>query len=114
MTITETTAVSRTALLDEERSNYPAELFGMLFPLKLEPTIYGITDRIAPAYRGGVWRFWRLANGGFYMAPDAEETLQAHCMNYWEGAVGVESGDAVIGRGYVELTGYGDASRPGI
>ena len=90
-TITETNAVSRTLLLDEDRINYPADLFGIHFPLKLEPTIYAITGHIAPAYTGGFWRFWRLDNGGFYMAPDAEETFQVHCMNYWQGELSADA-----------------------
>jgi predicted secreted hydrolase len=32
---------------------------------------------------------------------------------YWEGAVGISGGD-VSGRGYVELTGYGQGSRPAL
>ena len=33
---------------------------------------------------------------------------------YWEGAVSVTSGGQTVGRGYVELTGYGTKNRPGI
>ena len=90
-TATETTIVTRTLLEGEERISHTEALFGLTFPLKLEPTIYGITDRIAPAYCGGFWRFWRLGNGGFYMAPDSEARYQAHCMNYWEGELSADA-----------------------
>ncbi len=33
---------------------------------------------------------------------------------YWEGAVEIRAGEARVGEGYVELTGYGTASRPAI
>ena len=88
---TETTKVTRTSLEYQERITLTTNLFGINFPLKLEPTIYGITDRLAPEYRGGFWRFWRLDNGGFYMAPDAEDRFKVHCMNYWEGELSADA-----------------------
>ena len=90
-TITETNIVTRTLLEDQERITHAADLFGIHFPLRLEPAIYGITDRLAPTYRGGFWRFWRLDNGGFYMAPDSEDRYQVHCMNYWEGDLSADA-----------------------
>ena len=34
-------------------------------------------------------------------------------ISYWEGAVRVETGEGrPLGRGYVELTGYGEGHRP--
>lgn len=35
-------------------------------------------------------------------------------MHYWEGAVQVRQNGQPVGRGYVELTGYGTASRPAL
>jgi predicted secreted hydrolase len=35
-------------------------------------------------------------------------------MHYWEGAVSIRQGGKSIGKGYVELTGYGTSSRPAI
>jgi predicted secreted hydrolase len=35
-------------------------------------------------------------------------------LHYWEGAVKVQRQGQTVGRGYVELTGYGAASRPAI
>lgn len=88
---TENTVVTRTLLEAEERMNYTEALFGLAFPLKLEPTIYGTTDRIAPAYSGGFWRFWRLDNGGFYMAPEDDRIFQVSCMNCWEGQLSADA-----------------------
>ena len=90
-TTTKTTIVTRTLLEGEDRTNHTEALFGLAFPLKLEPTIFGITERIAPAYCGGLWAFYKLDNGGFYMAPDSDDKFQVHCMNYWEGELSADA-----------------------
>jgi hypothetical protein len=81
----------RTELADDARAAYTGALFGLHFPLRLEPAIYAITDRLAPAYTGGYWRFWRLGNEGFYMAPDAEETFEVNSMNGWQGELSADA-----------------------
>ncbi len=47
--------------------------------------------------------------------PDQENVSALTGIHYWEGAVTVapwENPDRIIGRGFVELTGYGEGSRP--
>ena len=70
---------------DTLRVTYTANLFGVHFPFKLEPTIYGMADRLAPAYNGGYWHFYGLSNGSFYMAPDSETTFDVCCENGFDG-----------------------------
>ena len=53
------------------------KLFGIHFPLKLEPVIYGITERMAKDYSGGYWDFHTLSNGGFYMAMVSSSTCSS-------------------------------------
>jgi hypothetical protein len=60
-------------------------LFGIHFPLKLEPVIYGITERMANDYKGGYWDFQTLSNGGFYMSPSEERIFHVTCDNMFEG-----------------------------
>ena len=81
----------RTELTEDNRATFTAALFGPHFPLRLEPTIYAITDRIAPAYQGGYWRFWRLGDEGFYMAPDAEHSFAVRSMNGWQGELSADA-----------------------
>jgi hypothetical protein len=38
----------------------------------VERHIYACMSQLATAYSGGRWRFFELANGGFYMAPPDE------------------------------------------
>jgi hypothetical protein len=59
--------------------------------LRLEPVIYGITERMAPDYHGGYWQFYTLDNGGFYMAPEGDQVYQVRCMNHWAGTLGAQA-----------------------
>ncbi len=37
-----------------------------------EFAVYDWMGRLAPAYHGGLWKFYTLSNGGFYLAPDVD------------------------------------------
>jgi hypothetical protein len=64
------TSVCRYLIPEVQRLAHVKRVFGLHFPLQLEPIVYGITDRITADYQGGYWHFYTLDNGGFYMAPD--------------------------------------------
>ncbi|MEN8108274.1 MAG: antirestriction protein [Pseudomonadota bacterium] len=66
-------------------------LFGMCFPLQLEPVIYGITDRMAEECTGGFWDFYTLSNGGFYMAPATDERFEVTCQNQYRGVLSADA-----------------------
>lgn len=83
--------ITRTLIADQERLNHVEELFGIHFPLRLEPVIYGITQRMAPEYCGGFWQFYALDNGGFYMAPEGDQTYQVSCDNCWSGELSADA-----------------------
>ncbi len=59
---------------DKLRIQLSADLFGIRFPLNIEPAIYSIASNIAEQYNGSYWEFYSLSNGGFYMAPFTENT----------------------------------------
>ncbi|AOV98213.1 restriction endonuclease [Edwardsiella hoshinae] len=40
--------------------------------IMLEPHIFSWMDRLCTDYRGGVWAFYTLSNGGAFMAPEDE------------------------------------------
>jgi hypothetical protein len=77
---------------DSQRSDHVGQLFGVHFPMQLEPVIYDITSSMAANYKGGYWDFYKLSNGGFYMALDAEKPFSVSCQNYYTGTL---SGDAL-------------------
>jgi len=76
---------------DTLRVTYTANLFGVQFPFKLEPTIYGMADRLAPAYNGGYWHFYGLSNGGFYMAPATDAMFEVSCENGFDGKLSADA-----------------------
>ena len=77
---------------ESERLDAADELFGIRFPLALEPMIYRFAEQLAPDYTGGYWQFYRLSNGGFYIAPNLDGPFAVVADN---GFVGVMSPDAL-------------------
>jgi hypothetical protein len=86
------TIVTRELVQEDRRTAVVERLFGIHFPLRLEPVIYGITERMAEDYSGGYWDFFQLSNGGFYMAPSTDRIFHVTCDNYFEGDL---SGDSL-------------------
>lgn len=66
-------------------------MFGIRFPLKLEPAIYKFAECLSSEYNGGYWEFFTLSNGGFYMTPDATEHFQVSSENGWEGKLSADA-----------------------
>ena len=73
------------------RIKHTAHLFGIQFPLSIEPAIYAIAGNIAPEYSGAYWEFYQLSNGGFYMAPDIEKQYAVNCINGYEGSISADA-----------------------
>lgn len=85
------TTITRQRLDEGERVDFTARLFGAHFPLLVEPFVYGMAENITPEYRGGYWTFYRLGNGGFYMAPDSERYYPVSCQNGYEGILSADA-----------------------
>nr|WP_316640032.1 antirestriction protein [uncultured Roseateles sp.] len=79
-------------LIDSQRVQHTAKLFGLQFPLLLEPTVFAMAGRLSRTYQGGLWHFNALSNGGFYMAPAGDAGFEVRAEN---GFSGVMSGDAL-------------------
>ncbi len=87
-----TSNITRKQVPEHKRLSHTAKLFGLNFPLQLEPLVYAITDNIAEDYNGGYWEFYELSNGGFYMATHSDTPFNVSCENGYEGQL---SGDAL-------------------
>lgn len=57
----------------------------------LEHTIYDMTRRITDNYDGGLWNFYNLSNGGFYMAPKTDKSFDLSCENTFEHEVSADT-----------------------
>lgn len=74
-----------------ERINHTAAIFGINFPVSIEPSVYAITSNIAADYNGAYWEFYSLSNGGFYMAPHSDTIYQVECENGYEGKLSADA-----------------------
>lgn len=76
-------AISSVLVPEENRVQHTADLFGIHFPMRLEPCIYN-TAGMAEDYNGGYWEFYALSNGGFHMSPSTEQHFHLSCPNGYE------------------------------
>lgn len=103
-------SITRQLVPDNQRMEITAKLFGIHFPLRLEPFVYGITERIAKEYRGGYWNFFRLSNNGFYLAPDSDKPFNVSCENGFTGQLSNDGLGIVVSLyAYSNLSFGGDA-----
>lgn len=69
----EHTAITASVVPDELRIGFWPQHFGSIPQwITLEPRIFAWMDRLCADYRGGIWRFSTLSNGGAFMAPESE------------------------------------------
>jgi len=87
-----TTIIHRKELNGSERTDVPAGLFGVHFPLLLEPVIFAFAHQLSHEYDGGLWAMFTLSNGGFYMSPANEKYYKVVSPN---GCEAVLSADAL-------------------
>lgn len=86
-----TSTITRTIVADNRRINHTATLFGIHFPMRLEPAIFNIAGNLAAEYDGGLWDFFALSNGGFYMAPNTANQFNVSCENGYEGSMSADA-----------------------
>lgn len=89
--MSDTHIITRQLVAEDQRTLVTADLFGVYFPLQLEPFIFSMASRLSEDYGGGCWEFYTLGNGGFYMAPDSEGRFQVVSPNGWEGFMSADA-----------------------
>lgn len=105
-----TQTVTGILVLEANRLKLTATLFGINFPMRLEPTVFNMAGRLAPEYKGGYWEFSTLSNGGFYMAPKSDSIFAVSCDNGFEGKLSADAlGIAACLYTYSHLSFGGDA-----
>jgi hypothetical protein len=92
MTITtETMTITRELVPEQRRAEFVDALFGINFPMQLEPCIFAIASELSSDYHGGYWHFYSLGNGGFHMAPDDDERFTVRSENGYEGTMSADA-----------------------
>lgn len=89
--ISNTNTITRQLVAEDQRTNVTADLFGVYFPMQLEPFVFSMASRLSEDYGGGYWLFYTLGNGGFYMAPDSDGQFQVVSENGWEGFMSADA-----------------------
>lgn len=65
--------ITKGVIAELDRSAFINGLFGLMFPMIIEPAIFAFASRLSSDYQGAYWQFYSLGNGGFYMAPDGKD-----------------------------------------
>jgi len=86
-----TSTITRDLVPEQERSNFVEALFGIAFPLQLEPYVFNIAGALSGQYQGAYWNFYSLSDGGFYMAPEDDQEFNVRCENRFEGAMSADA-----------------------
>ena len=83
--------MTRELVPEDQRLAVVERLFGIAFPLQLEPVVYGVTDSLANDYTCAYWNFYTLSNGGFYIAPAEDRIFHVRCQNMYEGGLSADA-----------------------
>jgi len=82
--------VYRDLVVEAERSKVASERFGSRF-VWFESFVFDSAGGLCEQYDGGFWEFYRLSNGGFYMAPSQPERFRVICENGYEGEMSADA-----------------------
>jgi len=86
-----TSTITRELVSEQQRANFVEALFGIAFPLQLEPYVFNIAHALSDQYKGAFWNFYSLSGSGFYMAPDDGHDFNVRCENGFEGAMSADA-----------------------
>ena len=89
--MTTSATIIRELLNDSRRMTYPAELFGIRFPMCVKACAFDTASSLSEDYDGGLWHFYTLSNGAFYMAPDCPSSVHLVCDNGFEGDLSADA-----------------------
>jgi len=62
-----------TEVPEDKRLSVLPDFFGFALMLRAEALAYAWMSKLSIDYTGGHWHFYKLDNGGFYMAPSEEK-----------------------------------------
>lgn len=68
-----------------ERINFPARIFGIHFPFRIEPFIFNMARNLSRDYSGGTWQMHKLSNNGFLMIPESDQQYHVVSQNGYQG-----------------------------
>lgn len=89
--------ITATLVTNEEQAQFWETLFPTEYRHLVEIAISSYLDRLSKVYKGDSWQFFRLSNGGFYMAPALGEELTITVPgNYFQGIVSTDAAGIIV------------------
>ena len=73
-----TTWVTRNRFKENQRTLYTERIFGVHFPLRVEPYVFTMAERLSKAYRGGYWHFYTLKQRRLLHGTGLRHCLSCH------------------------------------
>ena len=88
--------IIKTQVAENERLGFLPKFCGKHF-MQYENAIYSLMDRASTDYSGGLWQFYTLSNGGFFMALDQDSNLRMEWEdNYYQGTMSAEAASIAV------------------
>lgn len=87
----DTPSITRQLVPENQRMKVVSNLFGLHFPMRIEPLIFAMAEEIGHEYRGGLWQFFQTSNGAFFMTPDFEANFTVSCENGFSGPMSADA-----------------------
>lgn len=100
-----------------ERMDFLPAFFGKKLMMRGEAMVYAWMRSLCDDYIGGMWDFFKLSNGGFYMAPQMQERLKIQVVGNWfDGEVSADGAGIIatlfaLGQLCAEADSEGEAAK---
>ena len=83
--------IEKTLIPEGERLDFLPKYLGNQF-LRFEMLAYHFMDRYCETYRGGLWHFYALSNGGMFICPDSADPFRVvNEVNYCDRVLSAEA-----------------------
>ena len=88
--------ITATQVAMPRRLNVLPKFFGSKM-MRFESLVYSFAGELASEYSGGLWEFYELSNGGFYMAPQGYPSLTLSVDgNGYTGTVSADAAGVIV------------------
>ncbi len=77
------TLITSSLVSEDARLDFLPNFFGPRRMMRGESLVYDWLGTLSKDYRGGYWNFYKLSNGGFYMAPERSDKLRLIVEGNW-------------------------------
>ncbi|MFP4891239.1 antirestriction protein [Paraburkholderia sp. EG304] len=86
-----------TLVPESRRLGFLPGLFGERRMIRGEALVYAWANRLSPDYTGGLWNFYKLSNGGAYLAPTRPERFNVAAIGSgYEGEMSADAFGVVV------------------